>query len=213
MRVQCHGIDRTPFTCEVSHPDVSGEYCFPPLASLITGAARLMLALLEHTVTEAGGTYAMEDTDSMAIVATKRGGFVPCVGRSHHLSDGREAVHALSWAQVKTITDRFAALNPYDTDAIPGSILEDRKGQFRCERSAAPVVLCCHLGEALRALHAQREGCARTRAGYSEHGLGHLLNPTDLDSEDRELDRPGLDGHRPSSAGSSYREPPLDCAI
>jgi len=39
-----------------------------------------MLALLEHCVTELGGTYAMEDTDSMAIVATKRGGFVPCPG-------------------------------------------------------------------------------------------------------------------------------------
>ena len=58
--------------------DVPGEYCFPPLASLITGAARLMLALLEHSVRKLGGTYAMEDTDSMAIVATEHGGPIPC---------------------------------------------------------------------------------------------------------------------------------------
>jgi hypothetical protein len=49
--VTCHGIDEEPFNCRVAHPDEPGEYCFPPLASLITGAARLMLALLEHSVT------------------------------------------------------------------------------------------------------------------------------------------------------------------
>ena len=72
--VTCYGIDERPFTCRVLHPEVPGEYCFPPMASLITGAARLMLALLEHSVRSKGGTYAMEDTDSMAIAATERGG-------------------------------------------------------------------------------------------------------------------------------------------
>ena len=51
------------FNRRVGHPDVPGEYCFPPLASLITGGARLMLALLEHSVSDLGGTYAMEDTE------------------------------------------------------------------------------------------------------------------------------------------------------
>jgi hypothetical protein len=46
VNVKCHGIDRKPFICRVAHPDVPGEYCFPPFASLITGAARLMLSLL-----------------------------------------------------------------------------------------------------------------------------------------------------------------------
>ena len=39
-----------------------------------------MLALLEYSVTRLGGTYAMEDTDSMAIVATRHGGNIPCKG-------------------------------------------------------------------------------------------------------------------------------------
>src|SRR5208282_2458567 len=95
--VTCYGIDCDPFTCRVAHPDVPGEYCFPPLASLITGAARLILALLEHRVRELGGTYAMEDTDSMAIVATKRGRLIPCRGGSCRTGSGRKAIRALSW--------------------------------------------------------------------------------------------------------------------
>jgi hypothetical protein len=56
VNVICHGIDKKPFTCRVAHPDAPGEYCFPPVSSLITGAARLMLALLEHCAREKGGT-------------------------------------------------------------------------------------------------------------------------------------------------------------
>ena len=66
--------------CKVKNPEHAGAYCFPPLASLITAGARLMLALLERCVTDLGGTYAMEDTDSMAIVATQRGGLIECPG-------------------------------------------------------------------------------------------------------------------------------------
>jgi hypothetical protein len=124
VNVTCHGIDPEPFTCRVAHPDVPGEYCFPPLASLITGAARLMLALVEHSVTEQGGTYAMEDTDSMAIVATKQGGLVPCHGGPHRLKGGEDAVKALSWKQVEEISKKFDRLNPYSRDAVPGSVLK-----------------------------------------------------------------------------------------
>jgi hypothetical protein len=116
--VLCLGIDVEPFRCRVAHPDVPGEYCFPPLASLITGAARLMLALLEYSVRKLGGTYAMEDTDSMAIVATEHGGMIPCAG------DKRGVVKALSWKQVKDVSSQFDALNPYDRNAVPTSILK-----------------------------------------------------------------------------------------
>jgi hypothetical protein len=58
------------------HPEQPGEFCFPPLVSLITSAARLMLALLEHCVAQRGGTYATEDTDSMAIVIERLDSYV-----------------------------------------------------------------------------------------------------------------------------------------
>jgi hypothetical protein len=34
--VTCYGIDPDPFMCKVRNPERPGEYCFPPLASLIT---------------------------------------------------------------------------------------------------------------------------------------------------------------------------------
>jgi hypothetical protein len=118
QNVTCHGIDAESFQCCVAHPDVPGEYCFPPLASLITGAARLMLALLEQSIYKLGGTYAMEDTDSMAIVATEHGGIIPCVGGK------RGVIMALSWKQVADISNQFDSLNPYNRDAVPTSILK-----------------------------------------------------------------------------------------
>jgi DNA polymerase type B, organellar and viral len=209
VNATCYGIDAEPFTCRVAHPDVPGAYCFPPLASLITGAARLMLALLENSVEKLGGTYAMEDTDSMAIVATEHGGSIKC---------GSHAINALSWTQVDEISKRFADLNPYERDAVPGSILkieEDNRDpvsgeqrQLYCYAISAkryalfvrdvnddPVLLrgsCPFCGRRNDAEVTKCKGCQKPiqlnneEDRWSEHGLGHLLNPTDPENEDRE---------------------------
>jgi hypothetical protein len=193
--VVCNGIDAEPFTCRVAHPDVPGEYCFPPLASLITGAARLMLALLEHCVVELGGTYAMEDTDSMAIVATQTGGLVPCVGGAAQMSDGRDAVKALSWKQVDKIAERFEDLNPYDRNSVPGSILkiEDDNRDPRTQQQRQIYCLAISAKRYTLFLVDKKDAPVLLRKGvnnkgdrWSEHGLGHLLNPTDPDSDDRD---------------------------
>ena len=188
--VTCHGIDAEPFNCRVAHPDEPGEYCFPPLASLITGAARLMLALLEYSVTELGGTYAMEDTDSMAIVATERGGKISCPGGK------RGAVKALSWRQVDEIKERFSNLNPYDREAVPGSILKVEQDNRDPKTGDQRQLYCLAISAKRYALFVKdRDGVpALLREGrnnkkedrWSEHGLGHLLNPTDPESEDRD---------------------------
>lgn len=218
VEVTCHGIDSEPFTCSVAHPDVPGEYCFPPLASLITGAARLMLALLERQITNLGGTYAMEDTDSMAIVATKNGGMIPCPGGPYSTSDGQEAIKALTWQQVEDIAERFAKLNPYERDAVPDSILKiesdnsdpitgkqrqlyclaisaKRYNLFLIDRNGNPALLratCPHCGCKNKPKFSSCTKCKQTihvnnnDDRWSEHGLGHLLNPSDPESEDRE---------------------------
>ncbi len=81
VKLTCYGIDPEPYRVRgASIPKRQASICFPPLASLITSAGHLLLALLERLVTDRGGTYAMEDTDSMAIVARERGGLVPCPG-------------------------------------------------------------------------------------------------------------------------------------
>ena len=193
--VTCHGIDCEPFTCRVAHPDVPGEYCFPPLASLITGAARLMLAMVEHCVSELGGTYAMEDTDSMAIVSTGHGGLIPCPGGPYQTKDGQPAVKAISRKQVQEISKRFAALNPYDRGAVPGSVLkiEDdnfdpktgRQRQLHCFAISAKRYTLFMLDDKGEPIMLQKEGNNKTDR-WSQHGLGHLLNPTDTNSRDHD---------------------------
>jgi hypothetical protein len=210
--VMCHGIDAEPFRCRVVHPDVPGEYCFPPLASLITGAARLMLALLEHSVRALGGTYAMEDTDSMAIVATEHGGMIPCPGGKNG------AVKALSWEQVEGISNQFDALNPYDRDAVPTSILklEDDNYDDPETREHQRQLYCLAISAKRYALflHDKRGSPVLLRKGinnkedrWSEHGLGHLLNPTDPESEDREWIAQAWLGMIRKSLGLSTQNP------
>ena len=195
VNVVCHGIDPEAYTCSVQHPDVPGEFCFPPLASLITGAARLMLALLEHKVSELGGTYAMEDTDSMAIVATKRGGLVPCSGGDYRMKNGSKAVKALSWKQVAEIGDHFSSLNPYERDAVPGSILKIESDNFDTQSGTQRPIYCLAISAKRYSLFLMdkngtpqllRKDHNNGGDRWSEHGLGHLLNPTDPESVDRE---------------------------
>ncbi|WP_263365243.1 DNA polymerase [Edaphobacter bradus] len=195
VEVKCHGIDEHPYFCNVLNPEVPGEFCFSPLASLITSAARLMLALLEQSVTRLGGTYAMEDTDSMAIVATERGGLVPCSGGPLKLKNGSQAIYALSWAQIREIVKRFEALNPYDRDAVRGSVLKIEDCNFDPKAKKQRKIWCIAISAKRYVLFTKeksnnpsllRRGVNSEENHWSEHGLGHLLNPIDLESEDRE---------------------------
>lgn len=197
VKLTCYGIDAETYECKVKHPEAPGEYCFPPLAALITSAGHLLLALLERLVTDRGGTYAMEDTDSMAIVASEHGGLVACPGGPYRTDDGREAIRALSWEQVADIVERFTQLNPYDRVVVPGSILKIEDDNFDPITKEQRQLWCLAISAKRYAL------CLRDRngepellrpgvnlpedssVGWSEHGLGHLLNPIDPSSEDR----------------------------
>jgi hypothetical protein len=113
-------LSGTERTCVM---EVPGPWYFPPVASLITAGGRLLLAMLERMVTDAGGTYLICDTDSMAIGSSEKGELVPCKGGTHRMPDGADAIKALPWEQVRQIVDRFKSLNPYDPKIVPGSIL------------------------------------------------------------------------------------------
>lgn len=71
--------------------EAPGEYFYAPLATMPTSGARLMLALMERIVMEAGGYYAFMDTDSCAVTG----------------------------ADPDAIIERFDALNPYDRTLVP----------------------------------------------------------------------------------------------
>jgi hypothetical protein len=92
-----------------------GNWFFPPLASLITSAGRLLLAMTEACVQQKRGTYLFCDTDSLAIVSSKKGGSLRI--------PGSKGVRILSWDEVRNIVDRFIPLNPYNPAAVKGSIL------------------------------------------------------------------------------------------
>jgi hypothetical protein len=130
----------------------------------------------------------------MAIVSTKKGGAIPCKGGKPSVKDGMEVVNALSWDQVNELVKKFEALNPYDRDVIPGSVLkiEDdnydprtgRQRQLRCLAISAKryaLFLLSKNGEPVLL----REKVNNNKDRWSRHGLGHLLNPSDPEASDR----------------------------
>ena len=168
-RVTVHPGTGAAFTAKVTAPEEPGAYCFPPIAACITGAARLMLALLERAVTDAGGTWAFCDTDSMAIVATPTGGdLIACPGGDQHLPDGTPAIRALSHAQVDTIRERFTALNPYRAGAVPDLLKVEATGTCYAISAKRYVVYRPHPTDPT----GEDEIIKR-----SEHGLGSYLDP------------------------------------
>jgi len=143
--------------------EIPGHMCFPPIATCITGAARLMLAMLERCVTDLGGTWAFCDTDSLAIVANENGTPVACP-----VPTG-DTIAALSFAQCAEIRDRFSQLSPYNRLAVP-SLLKDEDRAWCLSVSAKRYALY------------KLDGCGSpvvVPGKYSEHGLGHLSNPAD----------------------------------
>jgi hypothetical protein len=161
-------LSGTERTCKM---EVPGPWYCPPVASLITAGGRLLLAMLERMVTDAGGSYLMADTDSMAVVSSKDGGLVPCNGGPYRTPEGSDAIKALTWEQVREIVDRFKCLNPYEPEIVPGSILNiveelnyDANGQQRqlygYGISAKRYALYTHDDSGFRLIK------------VSEHGLG-----------------------------------------
>ncbi len=156
-----------------------GRWYFSPLASLITAGGRLLLAMLERCVTDEGGSYLFSDTDSLCIVASKRGGLVQCPGGPYTTKDGRAAVKALTWQQVDAIARRFEKLNPYNPDLVrhilkvedinyvDGDPTKPRRQLFGYAVSAKRYNLYIETSSGISIVKA------------SGHGLGYLFPPKD----------------------------------
>jgi hypothetical protein len=172
--ITVYSANDVTFTAHTNAPELPGRICYPPLAALITAAARLMLTLLERVVTDRGGSFAFCDTDSMAIVASADGGLVPCPGGHHRMPEGMAAVRALTWGDVEGIVERFAALNSYDRSVVPGSVLEVEKVNFDPDTKARCQLWCYAISAKRYALfmHGASTMPVVVDDGYSEHGLG-----------------------------------------
>jgi hypothetical protein len=151
----------------------AGLWFFPPLASMITSAGRLLLAMTEECVNRNNGTYLFCDTDSLAIVSAKNGGSLKIAG-----SEDRQI---LSWAEVQKIVNNFSSLNPYDPKAVAGSILNLVDSNYADSDPAKPQrQLYGYSIAAKRYALYEKTGKSRiTIVDPKAHGIGFLYSPQD----------------------------------
>ena len=139
-------------------------------------------------------------------------------GRSRVSGGKRGVIKALSWKQVNDISNQFATLNPYDREAVPRSILkiEDDNYDDPEKREHQRQLYCLAISAKRYALFLRdrrgspvllRKNVNNKEDRWSEHGLGHLLNPTDPESEDRGMDRASMASHDSQRDGTIYAEP------
>ena len=144
-----------------------GAYFHPLLATLITGAARLMLALAEHQVIELGLDWVFCDTDSIAIGNTRN------LPRQEFINT---ALRVRDW---------FKDLNPYGEDR---SILQLEQVNFppdkRDDLKALDPPECLAVSAKRYVLFNRQHGGVVVRKA-SGHGLGHLMAPYDEPPADR----------------------------
>jgi len=151
------GKGRRITTSKIEEP---GRYFHPLLGALITGGARLMLALAERNALGQGLGWAFCDTDSLAIANV--------AGLPNDQFKSRvEAV--LQW---------FEPLNPYEEK---GSILQLEKVNFPPGRHKEPDTLrpvnCLAISAKRYVLFDRDEAGEPVIRKASRHGLGHLIAP------------------------------------
>lgn len=157
--VAVHSGDDDAYKISPSKLEKPGTYFNPLLASLITGAARLMLAVTERLALDKGLEWSFCDTDSMALAKPA-------------------AMPQSEFAyKVAEIIDWFDKLNPYD---FGGSILKSEAVNFGLDGNNELEPLYCFAISAKRyALFNLDDGVKPILRKASAHGLGHLRAPYD----------------------------------
>lgn len=133
-----------------------GKFFHPLLATLITGAARLMLACAEKRALDEGLGWVFCDTDSLAIA------------RPEDMDEGEFQARAMS------VIDWFEALNPYRK---PGSILQIEDVNYDAEtQTLEPLYAYAISAKRYALFNLDSDGTPILRKA-SAHGLGHLMPP------------------------------------
>jgi hypothetical protein len=176
--VALHPPDGTTHCLFQTNVEESGRYFHPLLATFISAGGRLLLALAVRLVADIGGTYVMCDTDSLFIAATTDG------------SPGSRAPNVPT-ASIHDVLEGvirpFERLNPYDRTVVEGSILELKGVSIDPTTQRPQLVFCFAVASKRYALYTLDENgivricVAGNEKHRSEHGLGHLLRPFDLD--------------------------------
>jgi hypothetical protein len=138
------------------HDERPGAFSNPIIASVVTGGARLVLAMLEAEVAKRGANFILCDTDSLGIAlrGTSSGSIVP--GLQEH--------------DIEEIVTRFDALNPYDPNIVPHFL--------KVEYSDAPDLHCFAVSAKRYVLFRWRADRCIEIVKASESGLGAILGRT-----------------------------------
>jgi hypothetical protein len=147
-----HVYSDVDFAVEASSDERPGRYCNPFIASFVTGAARLLLAMLETEVAQRGGTFAFCDTDSLAIVSA------------------RPRDRNIAWLKANDIDEviaRFDTLNPYDRLVVPSILKKEHEN-----------ALCWPISAKRYCLYRNESGKRVRIIKASESGLGAIMGRT-----------------------------------
>ncbi len=153
-----NGIDN-PFAAEKNKIEETGVFFDPLLATLITGAARLMLAITEALVSQKRLQWVFCDTDSMAIAKPDE-------------MDEPQFVE-----NVRSIINWFDELNPH---AFGGSILKSESYNYsHIDGKKLKPLYCLAVSAKRYVLFNFDENKKPMIRKASGHGLGHLIAPYD----------------------------------
>ena len=151
-----HSSTCDPFSFKSNKVEMPGTFFHPLLGTLITGAARLMLAIAERLVTDSGLDWSFCDTDSMAIAK-------PNALPADEFAD-----------RARTVVDWFAALNPYE---FGGSILKIEDVNASLDMGEPEPLYCWAISSKRYALFNTAPDGSPIMRKVSAHGLGHLRSP------------------------------------
>jgi hypothetical protein len=146
-----------------------GRFFNPLLGVLITGAARLMLALAEQLTIDFGLDWVFCDTDSLAIARPD------------------QLFRAEFKKRVGKVIDWFTPLNPYRKR---GSILQIEKINYGINSQELKPLHCFAISAKRYALFNLDSKEAITLRKASAHGLGHLMEPYSEANVPQELPKP-----------------------
>ena len=174
-RLICYGPSGEGFPVESQKVEEPGRYFHPLLATLITGAARLMLGIAERVCIEKGLDWAFCDTDSLAIAKP----------------DGMDQAEFLEWAQ--SICDWFLPLNPYEQK---GPIFKIEDANYPIPESQGdskfePLYCYCISAKRYVLFNRGPTGEIIIRKA-SAHGLGQYLPPYEANDAPDSIPTPSI---------------------
>lgn len=169
----CFGPEGVGFAVETNKSEEPGKYFHPLLAALITGAARLMLAISETLALRSELDWAFCDTDSLAIA--KPAGM-----------DDQSF-----YARARAVCAWFAPLNPYEKKGSPFKIEDANFALGSDEKKLAPLYALCISSKRYALFNLSEDGRPIIRKA-SAHGLGHLLPPYGPDDAPASIPAPSI---------------------